>query len=145
MALAMGPGGPGRALEVDLECRTSKDARRGRPHPVTITADWSFESHHDLGAERVAAAFGGFTSCLGVADRAVPALQEAVHLLARALPAPVTAVSGRGWMVTAPAPRCLCRQRFFRGPPPPALGRSAAGTDTAAPARSPSSLDRSRR
>lgn len=116
MALAIGPGGPGRALEVDVECRTSKDARRGRPHPVTVTADWSFESHHDLAAERVAAAFGGFTSCLGVADRAVPALKEAVHLLARAVPAPVTAVTGRGWMVTAPAPKCLCQRRFFRGP-----------------------------
>jgi hypothetical protein len=111
-----GPGGPGAPLVLDLECRTSKNARRGAPHPVTITADWSFESHHDLDAERVAAAFGGFTSCVGVAERGVPALRELVRLLARRGTAPVSAVSARGWMVTTPVAGCLCERRFFRGP-----------------------------
>lgn len=116
MAVGIGPGGPGRALEVDLECRTSKDARRGKRHRVTITAEWGFVSHHDLAAERVAAAFGGFTSCLGVADRVVPALRETVLLLGREGRAPITAVSGRGWMVAAPVAGCVCMRRFFRGP-----------------------------
>jgi hypothetical protein len=116
VALAIGPGGPGLGLTLDLDCRTSKNARRGRSHPVTITADWSFESHHDLAAERVAAAFGGFTSCLGVAERGVPALRELVQLLAREGKAPVAAVTGRGWMVTVPVRGCLCERRFFRGP-----------------------------
>lgn len=116
MALAIGPGGPGAELVLDLECRTSKDAKRGRPHPVTITADWGFESRHDLAAERVAAAFGGFTSCVGVAERGVPALRELVLLLGRHVPAPVTAVTGRGWMVTVPVAGCVCERRFFGGP-----------------------------
>jgi hypothetical protein len=114
--VGMGPGGPGRALQLDLECRTSKSAARGRPHPVTITADWRFESPHDLAAERVAAAFGGFTSCLGAADHAVPALREAVDLGARLTGVPGVAVTGRGWMVASPVSGCLCERRFFRGP-----------------------------
>lgn len=115
MALARSPGGYGEPLVADLVCRTSKGSRRGRPHQVTITADWSFESPHDLAAERVAAAFGGFTSCIGTADRAVPALREVVHLLARDCAPPVTAVAGRGWMLTAPVEGCVCQLRFFKG------------------------------
>ena len=114
MAEGIGPGGPGRALQLDLECRTSRASRRGRAHPVTITADWRFESPHDLDAERVAVAFGGFTSCLEVADRILPALREAVHLLARQVPVCVSPVSGRGWMVSEPVTRCDCHRMFYR-------------------------------
>jgi hypothetical protein len=111
-----GPGGRGRALTLDLECRTSKDAASGAPHPVTITTDWRFESPHDLAAERVAVAFGGFTSCLGVAEYAVPALHEAVRLHARIAPVPVARSGERGWMVNEPVPGCTCQKRFFSTP-----------------------------
>lgn len=114
LEVGLGPGGPGGALQLNLECRTSRSAVRGRPHPVTITADWRFESPHDLAAERVAVAFGGFTSCLEVADKVVPALREAVHLLARQVPVAVSPVSGRGWMVSEPVARCECHRHFYR-------------------------------
>ena len=54
----LGPGGVGLPLSLELECRTSRRARRGRRHPVTVTADWTLESHHDLDAERLCRQFG---------------------------------------------------------------------------------------
>ena len=112
-SVLVGPGARSRSTSSAGPART-RDAASGTR--VTITADWGFVSHHDLAAERVAAAFGGFTSCLGVADRVVPALRETVLLLGREGRAPITAVSGRGWMVAAPVAGCVCMRRFFRGP-----------------------------
>lgn len=109
----IGPGGPGLALELEVECRTSRRATRGRRHPVTVTADWALEGPHDLAAERVAAAFGGYTSCLGLADHVLPAAREAVQLLARRAPADITSIPDRGWMVGRPVTGCRCARWFF--------------------------------
>jgi hypothetical protein len=77
------PGaGPGD-LTFDVECRTSRRGARGRRHPVTIHADWTVTTPHDLDAERVAAAFGGYSSCLELVDAGVPALREVVALGSR--------------------------------------------------------------
>ncbi|RHW25407.1 hypothetical protein D0Z08_19460 [Nocardioides immobilis] len=72
-----------------IECRTRRTASRGKPHDVTINPDWSVRTPHDLEAERIAAAFGGFTSCLDLVDRVVPAVRSALGVLLRRTPSPV--------------------------------------------------------
>lgn len=72
-----------RALEFSIECRLSRTAIRGEKHLVTIHPDWSVTTPHDLESERVAAAFGGFTSCLTLVDKTIPAFRAALPVLAR--------------------------------------------------------------
>ena len=63
---------------------------------------------HDIGLERIAAAMGGFLSCVDLVDREVPALRELVQLRARrVLPQIVRNVAGR-WSLRTLAPDCRC-------------------------------------
>ncbi len=52
-------------------------------HPVTITADWTVTTPHDIEGERIAAAFGGFVSCVDLVDTAVPAARVWTRRLMR--------------------------------------------------------------
>ena len=61
---AAGPAPGGRSLSTLVECRTSRSSVRGEPHRVSIAPDWSVQTPHDLDAERVGVAFGGYASCL---------------------------------------------------------------------------------
>lgn len=70
-------------LTFEVECLTSRTARRGNRHPVTLHGDGTLETPHDLAAERVAAAFGGYCSCLELADGAPAIVADAVGLLTR--------------------------------------------------------------
>ena len=79
--LAPTPGG--EALVIEVECRTSPRASRGKRHPVTIASDWSVTTPHDIDAERVAIAFGAYTSCVALVDETVPAFRESLALLTR--------------------------------------------------------------
>ncbi|MFT4263463.1 MAG: hypothetical protein QM572_08790 [Nocardioides sp.] len=96
---ALGPTADGSPLQLSVECRTSRNASRGRPHWIRIHADWSVETPHDLAAERVAAAFGGFTSCLELVDDVIPAVARSMGLLSRREPLPVQRRDGRSWHV----------------------------------------------
>lgn len=91
--LAPSPGGA--SLTIDVECRTSPRARKGALHEVTIEPDWTVTTPHDVEAERVAAAFGGYTSCLALIDETIPAFREALALLTRRL-RPVLRRDSRG-------------------------------------------------
>lgn len=108
-----GPAAEGRALVLEVECRTSPHDRRGPLHPVTITPDWQLETPHDLAAERVAMAFGGYCSCVPLADKILPALQIAVQLLARRAPLPIAPAADRGWVVGEAPTGCHCRAAYF--------------------------------
>jgi hypothetical protein len=108
----IGPAADGRALVLDVECRTSTK-QRGPLHPVTITPDWQLETPHDLAAERIAMAFGGYCSCVLIADQVVPALRVAVQLLARQAPAPIGPAPDRGWVVGSAPAGCQCRMSFL--------------------------------
>lgn len=66
-----------------VECRVEPGRPSTTRHRVTIHQDWSVTTPHDLAAERVAAAFGGYTSCLELVDTTIPALRPMVPLLAR--------------------------------------------------------------
>lgn len=114
-----GPAPGGEALVVQVECRTTRSATRGRRHPVTIRPDWSVDTPHDLAAERVAAALGAYCSCLELVDSVVPALREGTQLLARSAFPALVHHGPRGWGV-APVDGCPCRQRLWPGPAPAA-------------------------
>ena len=109
----IGPTADGRALELEVECRTSRAARRGVVHPVRITPDWQLDSPHDLAAERVAMAFGGYCSCVALADRVVPALQLAIQLLTRSALPSIAPAADRGWIVGRAPEGCFCGRHFF--------------------------------
>lgn len=80
----VGAGGSVDApLTFEVECLTSRTARRGPRHPVTLQPDGVLETPHDLAAERVAAALGGFCSCLELVEAAPRVLGDAVGLLTR--------------------------------------------------------------
>jgi len=73
-----------------VACRTTREPTRDvRRHTVIVNADGTVETPHDLDSERIAAALGGYLTCLDLVDHAVPALQEWVRLLQRAEPVPV--------------------------------------------------------
>ena len=73
----------GGVLSLEVECLTGRQAAHGTKHLMTIGADGSVETPHDLAAERVAVAFGGYSSCLEIVDTAGPAVREAIGLLSR--------------------------------------------------------------
>lgn len=111
---AVAPTPDGRALHTTVECRTSRSAIYGEPHKVVIRPDWSVQTPHDLDAERVAVAFGGYTSCLELVDVAVPALRAAIERLTRQESLPIRRDKRRGWRIL-PAhqlPHCCARVAF---------------------------------
>ena len=110
--LTPGPDGP---LTVEVECRTSPRARKGARHDVTIEADWTVKTPHDVEAERVAAAFGGYTSCLTLIDETVPAFRAALALLTRRI-RPVLRRDSRGVWRLSPQDQVTgcCRTTGFR-------------------------------
>ena len=114
---ALGPVGPtphGAPLELSVECRTAKK-RRGKPHPVTIEPDWRLTTPHDLEAERIGLAFGGYLTCVELADLVVPALRDQAQLLARRrLPSLYQPLPGK-WRVRDIRPGCECEQTLFQG------------------------------
>lgn len=68
------PAPGGSDLTVNVTCHLSRedDAPTTR-HPIRIASDWTVRTPHDIEGERVAAAFGGYTSCIDLVDTAVPA------------------------------------------------------------------------
>lgn len=115
------------ALTFDVECLTSRSARRGPRHTVTLHPDGALETPHDLAAERVAVALGGYCSCLELADAPPGLLADAVGLLTRRIRPLLRRRSDGHWSL-ARTRTCDC----------PASFRSAA--DAAAHARGPHHL-----
>ena len=102
------PPGPGGALETTVHCSTARTGGTSTRHPLTIAADWSVTTPHDLALERIATALGGYLSCLDLADRVAPALHDLVQLHARRfLPNIQRNLAGR-WTLRTLAPDCRC-------------------------------------
>lgn len=107
------PPTPSGALEVSVRCWTSR--ARGAPssrHRALVGPDWSVEVPHDLAAERLAAALGGWLSCLELQDRVVPAARRWLELAMRAVVPPIAPLGHVGWMSASPL-RC-CPARGFQ-------------------------------
>ncbi len=97
-------------VTVSVPCATSPapDAAVVR-HPVTLTPEWTLRTPHDIEAERVAAAFGGYLSCLVVVDALVPALHQWWGLQARVVLPPVRRAARGTWRPTPSAAASCCR------------------------------------
>lgn len=102
-----------RPITFTLECRTSRSTPSGVLHEVTLEPGWQLRTPHDLDAEGVAAAFGGYTSCLEL-DAALSAAREGLRLLQRRVTLPITCNAKGSWRMTA-TQHC-CRGRRFHHP-----------------------------
>lgn len=60
------PAPGGGAVTIVVPCSTSPDFSSATTHEVTIGPTWSLTTPHDLEAERVAVAFGGYSSCVSL-------------------------------------------------------------------------------
>ncbi len=110
-ALPPSPTGP---LTTQVTCRTGTRGR-GAKHDITLAADWSLTTPHDLDAERILAAFGGTLSCIPLNDVVVPALHELVQLSSRRRLAGVRRTDRSRWILARrTCPRC--HDRAFRTP-----------------------------
>lgn len=105
----------GDPLAIRLRCWTSRAARSPfTRHPAVLNPDWSVEVPHDLAAERVAMALGGWLSCLELEATVVPAARQWLGLLTRTVIPPIRMVGHRAWGALSPQ-RC-CPVRGFDSP-----------------------------
>jgi hypothetical protein len=100
------PDPAGGSLELKVRCYADPEHKRPRTHGILLHPDWSVDTGHDLEAERFTVAFGGYLSCLDLADTVVPAVRVYVQRhLRRTLPAIELGVSGR-WNLTRRVDGC---------------------------------------
>lgn len=101
------PSPDGSPLKLRVRCWTSKTPRaRFTRHPAAINPDWTVEVPHDLEAERLAQAFGGWLSCLELESGAVAAARRWLELTLRAVPPPLRASRGGGSWRPYPEQSC---------------------------------------
>lgn len=100
-------------------CSTTPDMAGAVRHGVQIAADWSVTTPHDLAAERVAAAFGGYLSCLHLVDRVVPTVRDTVQRHARTMLPRLQRGSRGSWRPVPSVAAACCR-------PEPTAGAAAA-------------------
>jgi hypothetical protein len=110
----LGPAPGESALTLGVPCCADPRALAAVRHPVTIGPDWSVEVPHDLDAERVAVALGGYSGCLELAERVVPAARTRLQALARRGDPQLARTRGGGWAPRVPVPRC-CRPSLSAG------------------------------
>jgi hypothetical protein len=102
-------------LTLAVECRTEPN-RPGNAHQITLDTEWQVHTPHDLDAERVAQAFGGYLSCLELVDKVVPALAGLVQLVGRRRLPDVRRAGSADWRIAVPAQGCRCQGTSFRAP-----------------------------
>jgi hypothetical protein len=112
--MQLAPTPDGTALEFSLQCRSSRTSTRGAKHAVTIHPDWTVTTPHDFETERIAMAFGGYTSCLDLVDHTIPAFRGALGILTRRERHGVRWESGDGWRLPLEqqAEHCCRAYRF---------------------------------
>lgn len=106
--LAPIPPSPSGPVRLDVSCRTSRNGGPRTRHPITLDPDWGVETPHDLGLERVAAAMGGYLSCLGLVDRGLPAVRELVQRLGRRVVPRISRDVGGRWTPAVLPTGCTC-------------------------------------
>lgn len=136
----LAPTTTGGDLVISVECSATPDYAATTQHDVVLHDDWSLTTPHDLDAERVLAAFGGYSSCIHLAERAAPASRDLVQLLARRVLPPIDLAAGGKWLPRQRATGCcrtvpLSREdaaRHVRQPPHVAAMYAARATQVAA-------------
>jgi hypothetical protein len=84
-------------------------------HEVTLAADWSLDTPHDLPAERLGAALGGFCSCLHLIDVVLPAARIWLDVNARVRPAELARGKQGMWFPARRADHCCSPAQRPRG------------------------------
>jgi hypothetical protein len=104
-------------VELKMECRSNPKARSSARHQVTINPDWSVETPHDLDAERVAIAFGGYCSCIDLVDKTAPALHTLLAWRHRSQNPGLQRVASGKWRIRKRGlkPQC-CHNKTFTTP-----------------------------
>lgn len=69
------PGPSAAPLIVTIRCYRDRRHDRWSHHDVTLHPDWSAQVPHDLDAEKVLVALGGYCSCIELVDRVLPAVR----------------------------------------------------------------------
>lgn len=82
-----------------MECFSGANGRGGRTHLVTVHPDWTVTTPHDAEAERIAEAFGSYTSCVTHTERSVDAFRKSFRLLRRSERVPLSVGRGGSWQV----------------------------------------------
>lgn len=108
-----GPKPGEEPLAIIVRCRTSLTVEDARTHGVTIDPYWSVTTPHDLDAERVGMALGGYCSCVELVDVTIPALRNVIDVLTHPITAELELTKVGRWRVRA-AHAC-CRAREFSG------------------------------
>lgn len=106
---ALGPGPTPQSLTFGVPCSTRPDLSSATEHSVSLQPDWTLHTPHDLEAERVAAAFGGYCSCLVLADKVTPAVQALLQARARRVPLSLSRGTRGAWTVRSPHKAPCCR------------------------------------
>lgn len=100
--------GAAREVTLSITCRTSSDpSAAGTEHPITLHADGTISTPHDLDAERLAVALGGHLTCVDLVDRTAPVFREWLALRRREVPMPIRSRDqGRRWHARQRGPCC---------------------------------------
>lgn len=100
-------------LEIVVQCRTEKDVVSGRRHSINLHRDGSVTTPHDLEAERVACAFGGYLSCVELVDRTLPRLLEKIGRVTRRTRLAFRRDKQRAWRVPVSELAQCCRRQAY--------------------------------
>jgi len=102
-------------LALTVDCRTTREpGGRVVEHEVTLHADGTVTTPHDLDSERIAAALGGYLSCLDLVDHGVPALEAWTRLVSRSDGVPIVSPDdGHSWLPRSAA-SCCNRHGYHR-------------------------------
>ena len=101
-------------LELTIQCRTARDAMMVTRHTLVIHDDWSVTTPHDLEAERIASAFGGYASCVDLMDRVIPRLRDSLSRVARRARPALRRDKRRAWRVPTHEIVECCRNHTFQ-------------------------------
>ncbi len=119
------PATAGAPVRVRIPCFRAPNDPGDNSHDILLYADWTIGTPHDLEAERIATALGGYCDCLTLADTAIPAAQEWLGLHLRERSPDIWFSADHGWRITSSPsteieakrrrpdePECQCPARF---------------------------------
>lgn len=111
------PHPAGQVLELPIRCYVDPEHKRLRTHPILLHPDWTVDTGHDLEAERFTVAFGGYLSCLALADAVVPAVRTYLRRQLRLESPELHVTVGRRWRPVRRVERCCAASTLFNSAP----------------------------
>lgn len=101
-------------LHITVECRTERDAKSRVRHAIVLSENGVVATPHDLQAERVAAAFGAYCSCLDLVDDVLPKLLPVLGRVTRQTTPTLRRDAQDTWRVPNEELAACCSTRGFR-------------------------------